>query len=178
LSFNSKEDKYVNSVAYTDKCLGDFLASVKNEDWYPNTLFVIVADHSHSSPRGWRVAQKERFKIPMLWFGEVLKQNYKGHKWDKLSSHIDITPTILLQLGHDNTAYNFGRDIFNKEQKAFVPYAFPKGYGLISKQGYYAFSEGYNRVLEVEASDSTQMKLLKEQAEIYFQIAFENYLIY
>ena len=178
LSFNSKEDKYVNSVAYTDKCLGGFITSVKNEDWYANTLFVIVADHSHSSPRGWRVAQKERFKIPMLWFGEVLKRDYKGSKWGKLSSHIDITPTILGQLGQDNTAYKFGRDIFNKEQKAFVPYAFPKGYGLISKQGYYAFSEGYNRVLELEASDSTQMKLIKQQAEIYFQVAFEDYLIY
>ena len=34
-----------------------------------NTLFVIMADHSHNSPRNWRVAQNERFKIPMLWFG-------------------------------------------------------------------------------------------------------------
>ena len=25
LSFDSKEDDYVNSVAYTDKCLGDFI---------------------------------------------------------------------------------------------------------------------------------------------------------
>jgi phosphoglycerol transferase MdoB-like AlkP superfamily enzyme len=178
LSFNSKEDKYVNSIAYTDKCLGNFMTSVKNEDWYANTLFVIVADHSHSSPMGWRVAQKERFKIPMLWFGEVLKQNYKGSKWDKLSSQIDITPTILGQLGQDNTTYKFGRDIFNKERKSFVPYAFPKGYGLITKEGYYAFSEGYNRVLELEVRDSTQMKLIKKQTEIYFQVAFEDYLIY
>ena len=89
------------------------MKSVKNEDWYANTLFVIVADHSHNSPRNWRVAQMERFKIPMLWFGEVLKPNYKGSKWDKLSSHIDITPTILEQLGQDNTSYKFGRNILN-----------------------------------------------------------------
>ena len=178
LSFNSKEDKYVNSVAYTDKCLGDFIASVKNEDWYANTLFVILADHSHNSPRNWRVAQKERFKIPMLWFGEVLKPNYKGSKCDKLSSHIDITPTILDQLDQDNTANKFGRDIFNKQQQVFVPYAFHRGYGLISNQGYYAFSEDYNKVFEIEASDSTQMKLIKEQTEIYFQAAFEDYLSY
>ena len=36
------------------------MESVKLEDWYENTLFVIVADHSHNSPKGWRVAQKEK----------------------------------------------------------------------------------------------------------------------
>ena len=124
MSFNSKDDKYVNSVSYTDKCLWDFITSVQNEDWYSNTLFVIVADHSHSSPRDWRVAQKERFQVPMLWFGEVLKKNYKGREWDKLSSQIDITPTILKQLDQDNRAYKFGSDIFNSVHQAFVPYAF------------------------------------------------------
>ena len=54
------------------------MESVKDEDWYQNTLFVIVVDHSHNSPRKWRVAQKERFKIPMLWYGEVLKEAYQG----------------------------------------------------------------------------------------------------
>ena len=107
---------------------------------------------------------------------ENLKQNYKGHKWDKLSSHIDITPTILLQLGHDNTAYNFGRDIFNKEQKAFVPYAFPKGYGLISKQGYYAFSESYNKVFESHALTLEREKDIKRKAELFFQSAFKKYM--
>ena len=143
-----------------------------------STIFVIVADHSHNSTRNWRVAQKEKFHIPMIWFGEVLKPNYKGSKWDKLSSHIDITPTILEQLGQDNTSYKFGRNIFNKQQQVFVPYAFHRGHGLISNQGYYAFSEDYNKVFELEASDSTQMKLIKEQTEMYFQVAFEDYLSY
>ena len=84
LFFNSKEDKYVNSVAYTDRCLGEFMKSVKLEDWYENTLFIILADHSHNSPKGWKVAQKEKFKIPMLWFGDVLQQEYKGEKHDKM----------------------------------------------------------------------------------------------
>ncbi|MBT6651053.1 MAG: sulfatase-like hydrolase/transferase, partial [Flavobacteriales bacterium] len=101
LSFDSKEDKYVNSVAYTDRCLGDFMQSVKDEDWYANTLFVIVADHSHNSPVRRRLAEKERFKIPMIWFGNVIKTKYRGESWNKLGSHIDITPTILNQLDID-----------------------------------------------------------------------------
>ena len=178
LSFNSKEDKYVNSVAYTDKCLGDFIASVKNEDWYANTLFVIVADHSHNSPIKRRLAQKERFKIPMLWYGEVLNVNYKGKKCDILGSHIDITSTLLGQFDIDATSYKFGDNVLNNQKQSYVPYAFPNGYGLISNEANYAFNEGYGKQLELHANDSVQMKKIKEQTEMYFQAAFEDYLIY
>ena len=40
LSFDYKYDSYLNSIAYTDKYLGEFFDSVKHEDWYSNTLFV------------------------------------------------------------------------------------------------------------------------------------------
>ena len=178
LSFNSKEDAYVNSVAYTDKCLGLFLDNVRNEPWYSNTLFVIVADHSHSSPKGWRLAQKERFKIPMLWFGEVLNKEYQGSKCANLGSHIDITSTILAQLGVDRTTYKYSSDILNNDRNAYVPYAFPRGYGLITNEGYYAFSEGYDRILEIQSYDTIKQGRIIEQAEIYLQAAFEDYLNY
>ena len=107
LSFNSKSDKYINSVAYSDKHFGAFMESVKDEDWYQNTLFVIVADHSHNSPRKWRVAQKERFKIPMLWYGEVLKEAYQGSTHSQMGSHIDINKSILSQLQIDGSNYDW-----------------------------------------------------------------------
>ncbi len=178
LSFNSKEDKYVNSVAYSDKCLGDFILSVKNETWYKNTLFIIVADHSHNSPIKRRLAEKERFKIPMLWYGDAIKDKYKGKEWNKLGSHIDISPTILSQLGFENKSYKFGFDIFNFQNNTFVPYAFPKGYGLITEKGNYAFSEGYNKVLELYYDNNMTEESIKKQTEIYFQLAFESYLNY
>tara|TARA_B100001142_G_C14348697_1_gene661081 strand:- start:1287 stop:3080 length:1794 start_codon:yes stop_codon:yes gene_type:complete len=178
LSFNSKEDKYVNSVAYTDQCLGDFIESVKNEHWYNNTLFVIVADHSHNSPIKRRFAEKERFKIPMLLYGEVLDPNYKGFHWDVLGSHIDIAPSLLAQLDIDATCYQFGNNLFNNSERRYVPYSFPNGYGLISNDASYAFNEGYYRQLELHASDSIEMKKIKEETEMYFQFAFDSYLIY
>jgi phosphoglycerol transferase MdoB-like AlkP superfamily enzyme len=176
LSFNHKDDKYVNSVAYTDKCLGDFMQSVKQEDWYANTLFVIVADHSHSSPKGWRVAQKERYKIPMLWLGEVLNKNYKGKQHNKMGSHIDITPSILAQLTVNNKAYQFGNNLFNPTAKSVVPYAFDRGYGLIRPGANYAFSEGYHKVFESIAADSVQKAKINKETELYFQAAFKEYM--
>jgi len=176
LSFNHKDDKYVNSVAYTDKCLGNFMESVKQEDWYANTLFVIVADHSHSSPISRRVAQKERYKIPMLWMGEVLREQYRGKQHKKMGSHIDITPSILAQLNINNKAYHFGNNLFNPTAKSVVPYAFHKGYGLIRPNANYAFSESYNKIFESRAADSIQKAKIKKETELYFQAAFKEYM--
>ena len=166
LSFNHKDDKYVNSVAYTDECLGNFMESVKEEDWYRNTLFVIVADHSHSSARGWRVAQKERYKIPMLWMGEVIQEEYKGTQHNKMGSHIDIAPSVLAQLNRDNSAYHWGNNLFNPTTLVEVPYAFHKGYGLITPKANYAFSESYNKVFESHGADSIQKAKIKKKTEM------------
>ena len=176
LNFDSKEDKYVNSVAYTDKCLGEFMKSIENEEWYSNALFVIVADHSHNSPREWRKAQKERFKIPMLWFGEVLKSDLNGVQNSTLGSHIDITKTLLNQLDVSSTEFNWGKDLFKPNMERVVPYAFHKGYGLIKEDGYYAFSESYQKVLELHAESKEIEKKIKKEAELFFQSAFKEYM--
>ena len=176
ISFNSKEDIYVNSVAYTDKCLGNFMSSVKDEEWYSNTLFIIVADHSHNSPKGWKVAQKERFQIPMIWYGDVIKEEFKGEKHQKIGSQLDIAPTLLAQFNIDANEYKFGKDLFNVHSQEFVPYAFPRGYGWIRPEGYYAFSQGYNRILENEANSNEEELRLKKEAELFFQLSFQDYM--
>ena len=176
LSFNSKSDKYINSVAYSDKHFGTFMESVKDEDWYKNTLFIIVADHSHNSPRKWRVAQKERFKIPMLWYGEALKEKYKGSIHKQMGSHIDINKSILNQLRLDNSNYEWGHDLFNTSVRPSIPYAFHRGYGIIRPNGYYAFSEDYQKILEHQVVDSLEGKSLQKDAELYFQGAYKHYM--
>ena len=176
LSFDSKEDKYVNSVAYTDKCLGDFMISIKDEDWYPNTLFVIVADHSHNSPMNRRVAQREKFHIPMLWYGEALNIEFRGRKWDMVSSHIDITPTILSQLDIELENDYSGFDALNRNNIGFAPYSFIRGYGMVKKNSNYAYSINYNRALEENYSDSSA--IIKNESEMFLQYSFQKYLNY
>ena len=173
LSFNSKQDEYVNSVAYTDKCLGDFMESVKNEDWYANTLFVIVADHSHNSPIKRRFAQKERFKIPMLWYGEVLDTNYQGNEWSSLSSHLDIAPTILNQMEINVDNDYLGGDILGNNS-GFIFYCFGSGYGMIKEDGNSAFSIKYNKFIESNFNDSS----IVSEAEMFLQYSFDEYLKY
>ncbi|MDB2317761.1 LTA synthase family protein [Flavobacteriales bacterium] len=176
LSFNSKSDPYVNSVAYSDRCLGDFMEQVKSESWYENTLFVLVADHSHRSPREWRVSQKERFQIPMLWYGEVLKEGYIGSTHQQMGSHVDISATVLNQLNLGHSEFQWSRNLLNPSIKPAIPFAFHRGYGLMNRKGYYAFSEDYQKVFEHYYEDSIVGPQIKKDAELYFQSAFQNYL--
>ena len=171
-SFNSRHDPYVNSVAYTDSCLGVFFQKIKNEKWYDNTLFIIVSDHSHSTPIHRRVAQKERFKIPMLWYGNVLNEKYKGFSNEILSSHIDITPTLLSQLNYKVDSKYFGNDIF-KLNKKYVPYSFVRGYGMINDFSNYAYSITYDKPFEIDIKkDSNIIK----NTELFMQYSFDKYM--
>ena len=60
---------YVNSAWYTDSCLGDFILKAKRQAWFDNTLFVIVADHSHHSYKHYPYHSKEYHKIPLFFYG-------------------------------------------------------------------------------------------------------------
>src|SRR5690606_32505150 len=66
------DDPYLNSVQYTDRCLGDFFKSVKESGLWDNTLFVLIADHGTSGPRKATSQMIERYHIPMVWTGGAM----------------------------------------------------------------------------------------------------------
>src|SRR5262249_9820524 len=68
---------FKSACYYTDQCIGNYFRSVKNEDWYKNTLFIIVADHGHRLPRNRGFGDPGRFHIPLIMFGDVTKPEYR-----------------------------------------------------------------------------------------------------
>ena len=44
------DDPYLNSIHYTDRCLGEFIDTVKRVGLWENTLFVLIADHGVPGP--------------------------------------------------------------------------------------------------------------------------------
>ena len=96
---------------------------------------------------------------------------------NRLGSHIDISSTLLGQLNIDYSEFNFSTNLFNRSAY-LIPYAFPKGYGIIKPNEYYAFSEIYQKVIENNAKTKKDKKKIKKEAEMYFQTAFEHYINY
>lgn len=176
IDWGEDKNNYLNAIAYTDSCLGIFMKNVEKEPWYNNTLFIIMADHSHNTPRNWDKAAKEHLKIPMLWYGEVLKSEFQGKIHQQIGSQLDISKTLLNQLNIESAEYRWSKDLLNPTSKEFSPFTFHRGYGWINEMGYFSYDEDYERYRKKEAIKDSLINQIITEGEAFFQSGFEHYL--
>ena len=141
----SKEQKFRNSLYYTDHCLGEFVEKAKKSKWWDNTLIVILADHGVPYLDNLANHDPDKFKIPMLWLGGALAKT--GIRIDKIASQTDFATTLLLQTKQKTDTYKFGKDIFTKDSVSFAFYVFNNGFGFISDTTKIAFDNNNNTFL-------------------------------
>src|SRR5690606_29454232 len=101
IQWAGKHNVYANSILYSDSCMGDFFRKAKNEAWYANTLFVILPDHSHQSPRESSRYTADFHHIPLLLFGEVIVDSLRGKRIDYPVSQCGVSGTILQEMNMD-----------------------------------------------------------------------------
>ncbi len=126
---------FMNSIIYADECLHNFIENCKKEKWFKNTLFVFVADHGHLTPTADNISKNNHFRIPMLIWGEPLKDEYRGTTIDKVGSQADIAATLLTQFGGDASQYPWSKDLFNPNVKEFALHTIIRGYGWVTDKG-------------------------------------------
>ncbi len=106
-------------IKYTDYAINNFLKQAKTKPWYNNTVFVIMADHCASSAGRWNL-NIDKYRIPAMIFN---LENQPPQKIEKLSSQIDMFPTLFALLNWDYTSNLFGLDIMKmtkKDERAFI----------------------------------------------------------
>lgn len=174
INWGGYDKGYINSVYYSDKSIAKFLEDAKKEPWYKHTLFIISADHSHHTPRAWSRADKNWHHIPILFYGEVIKKQYRGKNIDKIISQRDIAATLLSQLNIDHSDFLWSRDVFCKEYQENAYIMTRDGFGLITNQGSLTYNIKEKRVLYHEGNTSG----LKEDGHIYMEHLLQTYLDY
>ncbi|SNR33968.1 Phosphoglycerol transferase MdoB [Lutibacter agarilyticus] len=78
------------SILYTDTAIKNFITNYKKRPEFANTIFVITGDH-----RLIPINQKDklcRFHVPFLIYSPLLN---KTKSVKSISSHLDVTPTLL-----------------------------------------------------------------------------------
>jgi len=106
-------------IKYCDFAIGEFIRKASEKPWYKNTLFVIMADHCAGSAGQAELPFME-YQIPFLIYNPGLVH---PQQISKLSSQIDIGPTILGVLNWSYTSKFFGKDILKmkpEEERAFI----------------------------------------------------------
>ena len=177
LNWKTEEIKYLNSIRYTDHCLKQYFEKVKTKSWYNNTLFILLADHSHPSHIVRSYYETDYQRIPMLWVGNVLKKEFRGTVCDGIGSHVDMPETLLSQLNYNTDLFKWGKNMFNPYSTKFVYYEIVRGFGWISPQGSYTYSTDRGDFHYFTGDESKKDTLLLT-GKAYIQKLFETYLSY
>jgi phosphoglycerol transferase MdoB-like AlkP superfamily enzyme len=164
---------FLNSLYYTDQCLGKFIEKAKKTSWWKNTLIVITADHGHPYPseNGIPIHVPDEFKIPMLWLGGALKA--KDITIDKLGSQTDIATTLLNQLNTSHKQFTFSKDLLSPGSKPFAYYAFNNGLGYILPRKALVF-ENLSHSLTYQKGPVNNKDIT--EGRTYLQYSFQDYL--
>ncbi|WP_312768274.1 LTA synthase family protein [Epilithonimonas sp.] len=107
-----------SAVKYTDYALGKFINDAKSKPWFKNTVFVIVADHCASSAGKWEI-NIAKHHIPAI----IYNLDHPAQKIERLTSQIDIMPTLFGYLGWNYNTSLYGKDINQTkigDERAFI----------------------------------------------------------
>jgi phosphoglycerol transferase MdoB-like AlkP superfamily enzyme len=98
---------FLNSLRYSDYALSRFFDAARNAPYFPNTVFIIVGDHTEGKSAGSSLSQ--RYSVPCLI--------YAPHYVDpmritKTVTHVDLAPTLLDILRSSDNHASFGQSAF------------------------------------------------------------------
>jgi phosphoglycerol transferase MdoB-like AlkP superfamily enzyme len=100
-------------VKYTDWAIGNFIERARNKPWFNDTVFVLVADHTHKG-RGRQELPIENYHIPCIIYAPA---HVTPRQIDTIASQIDVAPTLLGLLNVSYRTKFFGHDILREGQQ-------------------------------------------------------------
>ena len=165
---NRLEDKYLNSVAYTDSCLGDFVSKLKKLPVWENTLLVFVADHAFRYPYNVQNHDIDYHHIPLVWAGGAVRA---PRVVDDYMSQTDLAATLLAQLHIPYDDFAFSKNLADPSREHFGYYTFPDGFGYIDREGAAVYDCAAQSVL-INRNDSGEVRLNKGKA--YLQKLYDD----
>lgn len=179
LDWAGPENPFINSAYYADKCLGEYFEMARKQPWFDNTLFIIIADHGHNSYMNWRYESYEYHRIPLFFYGNVLKDEFRGVKSDRISDNSCLTKTILKQLNLPADEFNWGDNLFNPYAPEYAYIVLNDGYTWKSPEGEIVYSMNWNHYYKKDFPEGTTPE--KEEAfirkgESYVQVLFQDFL--
>jgi phosphoglycerol transferase MdoB-like AlkP superfamily enzyme len=105
------------------------------KDW-DSTLVILTADHGHRLPGNQEIQSKERFHIPLLFLGGVIKKDSVIHT---VGSQTDIANTLLGQLDKPSSDFIFSKDLLSNNLNPHAALFFNNGFGLVMPNKFLVF---------------------------------------
>ncbi|ASP49265.1 LTA synthase family protein [Cognaticolwellia beringensis] len=118
--YDEKELSRHKAIQYADYALGKFIANAKQQPYWQDTIFLIVADHD-ARALGSDLVPIKNFHIP----GVILNSSKQNFSDERVVSQIDLAPTLLSLMGINNYSPMLGHDLNNPNvtERAMMQYA-------------------------------------------------------
>ena len=109
---NVPKNSVENAIKYADFAIGKFFEMAKQEEYYKNTVFVVVADHN-VRVYGNEIVPIDMFQIPAV----IISSDVTPVIYNNLSSQADVLATALDLIGIDLSYPILGNSIFKDNKK-------------------------------------------------------------
>ncbi len=104
--------KVHRSMSYVDLVLGEFMDKASGMDWYDNSIFVFIADHSLSVARD-QLQGMRNAHIPFVIYAPGLP--LEARRIDMPVSQVDVAPTLLGLIDYSQPYTFFGQDVLSSD---------------------------------------------------------------
>lgn len=119
---------YLNTYHYSDAALETFMKEIEKKEYFDDTLFVFVGDHTHHR----YLSYFEDRMVPFLLYSP----KYIKPKLDeRIGSQLDVLPTILGSIGKETYFAGFGKNLLAPNVKSGSTYfAYGSACGWIDEE--------------------------------------------
>ncbi len=117
------KNRYKNSLFYIDTLIKEVISSLKKHNKLDNTIIVITGDHGEEFMENGFFSHTSAFDDYQIKTAMVMHiPGLKNKRINKITSHIDIAPTLLSLIGCDTEPqfYSNGINIFSNENKDYT----------------------------------------------------------
>ena len=171
---SDESTKFLNAHHYADASIGQFLDAAAKEPWWDSTLVVIIADHGSplpDPPAGARETVPDRHHIPMLWLGGALR--VRDTVVHRISTSMDLAPTLLAQLGVSSAGFRWGRNILARGGTGFAYFEHHDGFAYLDDSGWLVYDERARQALDRSAQGGAAQQ---RSGSAILQVSFADYL--
>lgn len=164
------EHPYLNSVAFTDSCLGEFIRKMKELPVWDNLLVIMTGDHGFRYPDHIKDYEPLRFRVPMLWIGGAVKE---PKEISTICNQTDLAATLFEQMDVPHDQFRFSKNILTHDPFAF--YTFGNGFAYIDSTGFSVYDNESNRILkQTEPVSDTQNEERLTKGKAILQTLYDD----
>lgn len=178
--FGKKDNvqRFKSTAYYTDSCINAYLTEAKKQHWYKNTLFIFIADHGHLLPKNTHeIFDPKRYHIPLLMYGDVIKDEFKGKRFNQVGSQVDLAATLLAQLNISSKQFVWSKNLLNPNTKHFAFFSWDNGLGFMDNKQSVTFDNvGKTILYNSKPNNKAQTNKLLKNGQSFLQKVYQEFI--